>query len=63
MFHAQGETPKGAVVRSSALTLFVARVIADHHDLAVATNHLAVVTDLLDAWLNFHCGSFAAQGS
>ena len=32
----------------------MARVIANHHDDAVATNHLALVTDLLDAWLDLH---------
>ena len=40
--------------RWSALTLFVARVLADDHDTAVATNHLALVTDLLDARLDLH---------
>src|SRR5690606_6882361 len=38
----------------SALPLLVTRVFADDHDTAVATNHLALVTDLLDAWSNFH---------
>jgi hypothetical protein len=32
----------------------VTRVFADDHDTAVATNHLALVTDLLNAWSNFH---------
>jgi hypothetical protein len=40
----------------SALALLVPRVaLADHHDAAVATDHLALVTDLLDAGLNLHC--------
>jgi hypothetical protein len=38
----------------SALPLLVTRVVADDHDAAVATDHLALVTDLLDAWSNFH---------
>ncbi len=36
------------------LTLLVARVLANHHDAAVATNHLALVTDLLNAWVDLH---------
>ncbi len=43
-----------------ALALLVARVLADHHDLAVATNHLALVTDWLNAWVDLHeCSLFA----
>src|SRR6188768_1190558 len=38
----------------SALALLVARVLADHHDAAVATDHLALVTDGLDAGLDLH---------
>ncbi len=38
----------------SALTLFVTQVFANHHDAAVATNHFALVADLLDARLYFH---------
>ena len=38
----------------SALTLLVARVIADDHHAAVATNDLALIADLLDARLNLH---------
>src|SRR6476661_5459180 len=38
----------------SALTLLVARVLADHHDAAVATDHLALVTDRLDARVDLH---------
>src|SRR5450432_4014739 len=30
-------------------------VLANHHDAAVATNHLALVTDLLDARFDLHC--------
>ena len=32
----------------AALALLVSRIVTDVHNLAVATNHLAVVTDLLD---------------
>src|SRR6187200_3329748 len=39
----------------SALALLVTRVLADHHDAAVATDHLALVTDLLDARVDLHC--------
>ena len=42
------------VLGGSALALLVAQVLADHHDSAVAANHLALVTDLLDARLNLH---------
>ena len=38
----------------SALTLLVARVVADDHHAAVATDDLALVADLLDARLNLH---------
>ncbi len=37
-----------------ALTLLVARVLANHYDAAVATEHLALVTDLLNAWIDLH---------
>ena len=37
------------VAVASALPLLVTRVGADHHDATVATDHLALVTDLLDA--------------
>lgn len=30
------------------------RVLADHHYATVATNDLALVTDLLDAWVYLH---------
>ena len=36
------------------LTLFVAWVFADHHDAAVAADDLALVADLLNAWLYLH---------
>ena len=39
---------------TSALALLVADVVADHHDAAVATDHLALVTDLLDTRLDLH---------
>jgi hypothetical protein len=32
----------------------VAEVVADHHDATIATNDLALIADLLDAWLNLH---------
>lgn len=32
----------------------MARVLANHHDSAVATDHLALVTDLLNAWIDLH---------
>ena len=38
----------------SALTLFVAQVLADHHDPAMTADHLALVADLLDAGMNLH---------
>ena len=38
----------------SALTLLVAQVVADHHDPAVAADHLALVADPLDARLDLH---------
>src|SRR5690606_27453123 len=38
----------------SALTLLVTQVLADHHDPTVTADHLALVTDLLDARLNLH---------
>src|SRR5438132_257739 len=54
--------------RGSALALLVARVLADHHDAAVATNHLALVTDRLHARVDLHgqpfvvCGLFTCTG-
>ena len=44
----------GPAPGTSALTLLVPRVLADDHDAAVATNHLAAVTDLLNARLDLH---------
>jgi hypothetical protein len=43
-----------------ALALFVARVVADDHDATVATNNLALVADLLDAWVNLHVSYFSS---
>ena len=37
-----------------ALTLFVARVFANHHDVAVATNDFALVANRLDAGVDLH---------
>jgi hypothetical protein len=48
--------------KALALTLFVARVIADDHDATVATNNLALVANLLDAWVNLHV-SYSSSGS
>lgn len=46
-----------------ALALLVARVGADDHHPAVATNDLAVVADLLDAGLYLHVGSLYSLSS
>ena len=43
-----------AGLSGSALALLVTRVLADHHDAAVATDHLALVTDGLDAGVDLH---------
>src|SRR3954452_21744742 len=48
--------------RCSPLALLVARVLADHHDAAVATDHLALVTDLLDARVDLHVSPFWSAG-
>jgi hypothetical protein len=39
----------------------VARVIADDHDATVATNNLALVADLLDAWVYLHVSYFSSR--
>jgi len=44
--------------RCLALTLFVARVFADDHDATVTTDDLALVANLLDAWVNLHVSYF-----
>lgn len=41
------------------LALLVARVFADDHNVAVATDDLALVTDLLDAGVYLHDVSFS----
>ena len=46
--------------KALALTLFVARVIADDHDATVATNNFALVADLLNAWVNLHVSYFSS---
>jgi hypothetical protein len=48
------------VVQTSrlALSLFVTRVVADNHDTTVATNDLALVANLLDAWVYLHVSFF-----
>jgi hypothetical protein len=38
----------------SALPLLVAGVLADDLHAPVAADHLALLTDLLDAWSNLH---------
>ena len=38
----------------STLTLLVPQVLADHHHATVPANHLALVTDRLDAGVNLH---------
>lgn len=38
-----------------ALALLVTRVLADHHDVSVAANNLALVADGLNAGVNLHC--------
>ena len=43
----------------SALTLLVARVVADDHHATVATNDLALVAHLLDARANLHQASLS----
>ncbi|MEO0049366.1 MAG: hypothetical protein RL556_698 [Actinomycetota bacterium] len=44
-----------------ALALLVTRVLADHHDATVAANDLALVADLLDAWVYLHVSSFLSS--
>jgi len=41
-----------------ALALLVARVLANHHHVAVTTDDLALVADLLDARVNLHALTF-----
>ena len=41
-----------------ALALLVARVVADNHDATVATDDLALVANLLDAWVYLHVSYF-----
>lgn len=44
----------------SALALLVTHVFTDDHDATVPANNLALVTDLLNAWVDLHRGSSAA---
>lgn len=37
-----------------ALALLVTRVLADNHDTTVTANDLALVANLLNAWVNLH---------
>ena len=41
----------------------MAWVLADHHDATVATNDLALVANLLDAWVNLHVSYFCLGSS
>jgi len=41
-----------------ALALLVTWVLADDHDSTVATDDLALVANLLDAWVNLHVSYF-----
>src|ERR1700712_5387485 len=50
----------GATAEASALALLVTRVLADDHDAAVATNHLALVTDRLNARVDLHVSPFSS---
>ena len=45
---------RAARAGESALTLFVAQVLADHHDPPMTADHFALVADLLDARMNLH---------
>src|SRR5690606_21719254 len=56
-------TPDLSEAGRSALTLLVARVLADHHDTAVSTDDLALLADRLDAGLHLHsCSFFHREG-
>jgi hypothetical protein len=41
-----------------ALALLVTRVLANDHDATVTTNDLALVANLLNAWVNLHVSKF-----
>ena len=41
-----------------ALALLVTWVVADNHDATVTTNDLALVANLLDAWVYLHVSYF-----
>ena len=45
------------------LALLVTRVLADDHDVAVTTDHLALVADRLDARVDLHCDSLVSLSS
>lgn len=40
------------------LALFVTRVLANDHDATVTANDLALVANLLNAWVNLHVSKF-----
>ena len=44
----------GEVFGELTLTLLVARVLADDHDISVTTDDLALVTDFFNAGLDLH---------
>src|SRR5699024_772986 len=48
-------------LRRSTLALLVPRVAADDHDAPVATDHLAAVTDRLDAREDLHVRTFSRR--
>jgi hypothetical protein len=55
--HLEGVEPRAderPAVVVLALTLLVPQVVANDHDPAVPADHLALVTDLLDAGLDLH---------
>jgi hypothetical protein len=43
-----------------ALALLVTNVFADNHDATVATDDLALVANLLDAWVYLHVSNFCS---
>lgn len=43
-----------------ALALLVTNVLADNHDATVATDDLALVANLLDAWVYLHVSNFCS---
>jgi len=54
---------RGFIRIELALALLVTWVLADDHDSTVATDDLALVANLLDAWVNLHVSYFFIRGS